>query len=105
MKKVRVATTEAGDKYLVQRIDFTPGQPPMVYCWGELLSFRGLSSTHNDGSKKFLKADVTITEIPKTRELLEEMFAQTKRKLRENGDLLVGPRGGLYYKSAARDKL
>lgn len=80
----RICTTKGGDRYLVQQIDFRTRK---VFCWGEVVSYKGNQRTHAS-SKVFNLDEVTVEEITVTPVITEELFQQSVRKIKENGDLV-----------------
>jgi len=103
-KTIQLCLTESGDIYIVRNMGFPKGRPAWVRVWGDVVGYKGTKSTHAP-SKTFMKDDVIIEDAETTPELLRDLFAQTKRKLRANGDLRVGPRGGLSYTEGALERL
>jgi len=64
-----------------------------VVVWGELASFRGLSSKHT-GTKTFIESAVDVVKVEKTVTLLRELFEQGVVDLRDRGFLISRTRKG-----------
>lgn len=98
---IRVATVKAtGRKYIVQSLDMPRSRAGdiideqiKVYCWGEVIRYRGLESKHQ-GIKCFLRSGVDIAEVPKTEWLLKELFIQMLDERRERGTVIVASKSG-----------
>lgn len=91
MAKTRIATvTTTGQRYLVESRYFgkRPGDEDKVYCWGEVISFKGLASKH-DGKKTFLASAVTVAEVDHTAQLLRELFDQRLKGLEDKGHVIT----------------
>ena len=85
-KSIRLATHNVtGSRYLVQQISLgkTPAED-RVHCWGEVASANWLSTRH-EGSKSFLRSEVTVTEVEKTHTLIRDMWHQGLRALEASG--------------------
>ena len=88
MSLVRIATvTATGHKYIIQQIEFS--KTPKVHCWGEVCGLKNLSATH-EGSKTFLKSEVTISEVERTQYLMNTLFQQNIQIRRDAGHVLTG---------------
>ena len=79
--KTRIATVKAtGKKYVVLRL-YLPTQASekaKCFCCGELVSFmEDTLNARHEKTKVFLLDAVEIEEVPRTRELVEELFTQT----------------------------
>lgn len=84
MAKIRIATVKAtGKKYIVQQ--WFGGK---VHCWGELVSYKGLSTKHGE-SKSFLEDFVTLETVDQNQSLVESLFAQAVQVKEEAGKTLV----------------
>lgn len=76
---VRLATVKAtGERYIVTSVDFGSGK---VYCRGELVRARGLSTTHA-AARCFTVAAVELATVEKTDALVGALFAQAKSAAR-----------------------
>lgn len=74
-KTTRLAKTTDGRRYIVISIDFKAKSGPMVLVWGDVSSFKGLSTKHT-GTKRFLKEKVEIVEVPLTQSLVQDLWRQ-----------------------------
>lgn len=98
-KTTRILTVNAtGKRYIVQRLELHSDDQAknFAHTWGELVSYRGLSAKL-DGSKKFRMDKVTVTEVARTAELLDELFHQNIEAKREAGQLITASRTGRTY--------
>ena len=87
-KKERLATVKAtGRKYFVLYIDF--GAEPIVHCWGEVSRYKNLKTYHQKGRQRFKLSDVVIEEVIKDEGLVEELFEQYLRQLKNKGLLIT----------------
>ena len=85
-KSIRLATHNVtGSRYLVQQISLgkTPAED-RVHCWGEVAEANWLSTRH-EGSKSFLRSEVTVTEVEKTHTLIQALWHQNIRTLKAAG--------------------
>ena len=71
---IRIATTKTGSRFIVQNVDFRAN---VARCWGEVLSFRGLSTTHGP-SQTIPLSDVVLSNDEKTVDLLRSLLAQAE---------------------------
>ncbi len=89
MDKTRIATVKAtGKRYIVNQLDFRANK---AHVWGEVTAVvpKGrVLQTRHDGQKTFLLDAVDITEVPRTRELLEALFNQRLDGLRAQGHVI-----------------
>ena len=85
-KTVRIATTAAGNRYLVTQLDFNAN---VSLCWGEVVggsvyldrdsgALTAARSKHS-GVQKFPLASVKIETVPSTAELYHSLNAQAAR--------------------------
>jgi hypothetical protein len=95
--EIRVATVIAtGERFLVQTLSIgaTPEQS-RCHCWGQLTSFKGLSSKH-EKSRSFRLDAVKIENVRKSPALLDELLRQHIDSLRQQGYVIHVTRGGNY---------
>jgi len=93
-EKHRLATVKAtGDKYFVLYIDF--GAEPIVHCWGEVSRYENLKTYHQPEPRRFKLSEVDITEQFKTLDLVQDMFEQNLRQLKNKG-LIIESTGGRH---------
>lgn len=84
MTTVRLARVKAtGKRYVVQQISFGEAEST-VHCWGDVVSFKGLSAKH-EAAVKFPLSEVEILKERRTAGLLRELVSQHIRSLRERG--------------------
>lgn len=82
MAHCRIATvTKTGERFIVQQINLAAG---IVHCWGEVTRAEGLKS-HHAASVRYMRSHVTIQEVEKTAELLQDLFMQRIRRLQREG--------------------
>lgn len=95
MNAVRIATVKAtGKRYVVQRIESWGDEK--VFCWGECVSFRGLSAKFETG-RAFLPGAVDVAEVDRTADLLASLVAQRIAGLRAAGHVVSMTRTGRTY--------
>lgn len=82
MKTIRIATvTATGHRFLVNSIDF---RSEKALLWGQVTAARGVNTTHEKAFYVAL-AEVTITEEPKTEQLVRALWLQYHDSLRAKG--------------------
>lgn len=107
--KVSVATVGAtGDRYLV-RHRFLPRTGPAgpehvrVVLWGDVVGWRGLRVSCEDGGPSLSLRQVAVEEVAAGPALWSELFEQTLRHRREAGRVLAETAPGHFAEFAAGD--
>lgn len=73
-----------GKKYIYRTKATDAINGELFYCWGEVCIVKGLSTMH-EKDKIFAAKNCDITEVPKTQELVIELFEQMVESKREQG--------------------
>ena len=74
MKTIRLATVKStGKKYVVNFLDFRANK---VFCHGEVSKALQNGATTHGAGVSFPMTDVVLAEVPKTWELVDELFMQ-----------------------------
>ena len=96
----RIARLANGDRYVVQQLS-----SDRAHCWGDLQSYRydkrtGRVLKHRYVSgQSYSLADVTIETVELSSALLDELWEQALRHLREQGKVLAGRKRVRVYDS------
>jgi len=87
MERVRIATVKAtGKKYMVLSMRFPKTEEaPTVTCWGDVYQVNGLKTRHQGHCKIFLKEEVDVVEVPRTKDVLRRLLRQYLRELKDEG--------------------
>lgn len=81
-----VRDKNTSEKFLVQYID---PRAQLVYTWGHVVHYKGLTVSHERGWKSFSLKDVELDYVVFNIDLVKELFAQTLRARASAGHVLV----------------
>ncbi len=91
MTEVRIATVKATNaRYIVQSLDFRAN---VARCWGEVVKFSGVTAKHGE-SKSFKLDAVEVAMVPRTPELMSDLFEQCLDDLERRGAIVHRTRRG-----------